>query len=135
GRACPGHPRLRAPKTKTWIRGSSPRKTTYRRFSCVPKRRQGASKGWIMAEVVMADDGIAFDGATAERGPLGGAETALAALADALAGRGHRVVVRNRCRSTLDHNRVHLAPLSDRVPPACDLCLGSPGQRVIGLLG
>ncbi len=30
-----------------------------------------------MASVVMADDGIAFDGAMAETGPLGGAETAL----------------------------------------------------------
>ncbi len=54
-----------------------------------------------MAEVVMADDGIAFDGASAERGPLGGAETAFAALAEALARRGHRVAVRNRCRAAL----------------------------------
>ena len=38
-----------------------------------------------MAHVVMADDGIAFDGATAEAGPLGGAETAFVALAEALA--------------------------------------------------
>ena len=37
-----------------------------------------------MASVVMADDGIAFDGATAERAPLGGAETAFVALAEAL---------------------------------------------------
>src|SRR5205814_5608320 len=28
GRACTGHPRLRASETKAWIRGSSPRKTT-----------------------------------------------------------------------------------------------------------
>jgi len=41
-----------------------------------------------MAKVVMADDGIAFDGATAEQGPLGGAETAFVALAEALALRG-----------------------------------------------
>src|SRR5260370_11482109 len=28
GRACPGHPRLGVVETKTWMRGSSPRKTT-----------------------------------------------------------------------------------------------------------
>jgi glycosyltransferase involved in cell wall biosynthesis len=87
-----------------------------------------------MAEVVMADDGIAFDGATAEKGPLGGAETAFAALAEALARRGHHVAVRNRCRAALRHNGVDWAPLSDGVPPACDLYIGSRGHRVIGLV-
>ena len=48
-----------------------------------------------MARIVMADDGIVFDGRTPEAGPLGGAEAAFVALADALAARGHRVVVRN----------------------------------------
>jgi hypothetical protein len=40
-----------------------------------------------MAGVVMADDGIAFDGVMAETAPLGGAETAFVALAEALAAR------------------------------------------------
>jgi glycosyltransferase involved in cell wall biosynthesis len=88
----------------------------------------------MMAEVVMADDGIAFDGASAERGPLGGAETAFAALAEALARRGHRVAVRNRCRATLCHNGVHWAPFTDGIPPTCDLYIGSRGHRVIGLV-
>ena len=34
-----------------------------------------------MARIVMADDGIAFDGQTPEKGPLGGAESAFVALA------------------------------------------------------
>ena len=59
-----------------------------------------------MAEVVMADDGIAFDGVKAEEGPLGGAETAFAALAEALARRGHQVAVRNRCQTALCYNGV-----------------------------
>ncbi len=50
-----------------------------------------------MARVVMADDGIAFDGRMAETAPLGGAETAFVALAEALAARGHQVEVRNHC--------------------------------------
>src|SRR3984893_3439253 len=88
----------------------------------------------MMAEVVMADGGIAFDGATAERGPLGGAETALAALAEALARRGHRVAVRNRCRAALCQTGVHWAPLTDGIPPPCDLYIGSPSHRVTGLV-
>ena len=33
-----GHPWLRAPETKTWMRGSSPRKTTSERFLRVPNQ-------------------------------------------------------------------------------------------------
>ena len=87
-----------------------------------------------MAEIVMADDGIAFDGVKAEGGPLGGAETAFAALAEALARRGHEVAVRNRCQTLLWHNGVQWAPLSEGVPSACDLYIGSRGHRVIGLV-
>jgi glycosyltransferase involved in cell wall biosynthesis len=87
-----------------------------------------------MAEVVMADDGIAFDGVSAEQGPLGGTETAFAALAEALARRGHQVAVRNRCRAALCHKGVHWAPLSDGIPPRCDLYIGNRGHRVIGLV-
>ena len=50
-----------------------------------PLLPEGAAREGVMASVVMADDGIAFDGATAEAGPLGGAETAFVALAEALA--------------------------------------------------
>ena len=87
-----------------------------------------------MASVVMADDGIAFDGAMAETAPLGGAETAFVALAEALAGRGHRVEVRNRCAAALTHNGVRWAPLSADIPEACDLYIGNRGHRVIGLV-
>ena len=87
-----------------------------------------------MAEVVMADDGIAFDGVKAEEGPLGGAETAFAALAEALARRGHQVAARNRCQTALCHNGVQWAPLSEGVPSACDLYIGSRGHRVMGLV-
>jgi glycosyltransferase involved in cell wall biosynthesis len=86
-----------------------------------------------VAKVVMADDGIAFDGVTAEKAPLGGAETAVAALAAALAGRGHDVAVRNHCRAPLDYKGVHWAPISDGIPADCDLYIGNRGHRVIGL--
>jgi glycosyltransferase involved in cell wall biosynthesis len=87
-----------------------------------------------MAHVVMADDGIAFDGAMAALAPLGGAETAFVALAEALAGRGHRVEVRNRCRRALAWRGVDWAPLGDAMPRACDLYIGNRGTRTIGLV-
>jgi glycosyltransferase involved in cell wall biosynthesis len=87
-----------------------------------------------MAHVVMADDGIAFDGATAAAGPLGGAETAFVALAEALAARGHDVEARSNCRAPLCHNGVAWAPLASGVPGECDLYIGNRGHRVIGLV-
>jgi glycosyltransferase involved in cell wall biosynthesis len=87
-----------------------------------------------MASVVMADDGIAFDGATAEKGPLGGAETAFVALAEALAARGHRVEARSRCTAALRHREVNWAPIASGVPQSCDLYIGNRGHRLIGLV-
>jgi glycosyltransferase involved in cell wall biosynthesis len=81
----------------------------------------------------MADDGITFDGVTAETGPLGGAETAFVALAEALAARGHQVEVRNRCSAPLTHNGVDWAPLANGVPSECDLYIGNRGHPLIGL--
>jgi glycosyltransferase involved in cell wall biosynthesis len=87
-----------------------------------------------MASVVMADASIPFDGAMAEAGPLGGAETAFVALAEALAARGHQVEARTRCKAPLTHKGVSWAPLETGVPRACDLYIGNRGHRVIGLV-
>jgi glycosyltransferase involved in cell wall biosynthesis len=87
-----------------------------------------------MASVVMADDGIAFDGLTAETGPLGGAETAFVALAEALAGRGHHVEARSRCAAPVRHRAVNWAPIDSGVPQSCDLYIGNRGHRLIGLV-
>jgi glycosyltransferase involved in cell wall biosynthesis len=87
-----------------------------------------------MASVVMADDGIAFDGKIAEEGPIGGAETAFVALAEALAARGHRVEARSHCRAPLRHKGVDWAPLENSVPDVCDLYIGNRSYRVIGLV-
>jgi len=65
-----------------------------------------------MASVVMADDGVAFDGAMAEAGPLGGAETAFVALAEALAARGHDVRAFSRCAAPLRHKGVVWSPIA-----------------------
>jgi glycosyltransferase involved in cell wall biosynthesis len=86
----------------------------------------------MMAHIVMADDGIAFDGRSAA-GPLGGAETAFVALGEALAARGHRVEAHSHCREAFRHNGVEWAPLEAGVPETCDLYIGNRGHRVIGL--
>src|SRR5438067_11478312 len=93
-----------------------------------PLLSEGAAGEGMMAEVVMADHGVAFDGRTAEAGPLGGAETAFVALAEALAARGHRVAVRNHCRAALRHKGVGWAPLDEGVPRECDLYIGNRGH-------
>src|SRR5712671_5210105 len=87
-----------------------------------------------MASVVMADDGIAFDGVMAETAPLGGAETAFVALAEALAARGHQVEARSRCLMAVVHKGVRWSPLSGEFPRACDLYIGNRSHRVVGLV-
>jgi glycosyltransferase involved in cell wall biosynthesis len=86
-----------------------------------------------MAVVVMADDGITFDGLSLTRGPLGGAEAAFLIVAEALAARGHRVLVRNRCAAPLVHNGVDWAPLGRGVPDECDLYIANRSDHLIGL--
>ncbi|MFQ5953887.1 MAG: glycosyltransferase [Kiloniellales bacterium] len=84
-----------------------------------------------MAVIVMADDGIRFDGTTPERAALGGAETAFVALAEALARRGHRVEARNNCLAELDHNGVSWAPLARGLPERADLYIANRGDRLL----
>jgi glycosyltransferase involved in cell wall biosynthesis len=87
-----------------------------------------------VAVIVMTDDGVRFDGGALERGPLGGAETAFASLAFALAERGHRVTVRNMCDATGTYLGVDWAPLASGVPDTCDLYIANRGDRLLPLL-
>ncbi|MBK17233.1 MAG: hypothetical protein CMM52_00130 [Rhodospirillaceae bacterium] len=84
-----------------------------------------------MADIVMADDGISFDGASLERGPLGGAETAFLSLAVALAKRGHNVRVFNKCETTMEKNGVKWTPLSDGIPDYCDLYIANRSDKLL----
>ena len=88
-----------------------------------------------MADIVMADDGICFDGRSLDDGPLGGAETAFLSLARALAGRGHRVRVRNRCAVPMERDGVAWAPLSGGLPETCDLYIANRSDRLLFELG
>ena len=84
-----------------------------------------------MADIVLADDGIAFDGTTPAPGPLGGAESAVIELVDALARRGHRVRVCNMCERPLEHAGVRWTPLVEGLPATADLYIANRGNRLI----
>ncbi len=87
-----------------------------------------------MAHIVMTDDGIEFDADALDTGPLGGAETAFASLARALAARGHRVVVRNHCTRRTASDGIDWAPLADRVPETCDLHIANRSDKLLAMV-
>ena len=87
-----------------------------------------------MARVVMADDGIAFDGHSLGEGPLGGAETAFISLAEALAARGHDVAIRNNCARPGRVNGVDWAPLEGAPPDPCDMYIANRGDGLLALM-
>ena len=84
-----------------------------------------------MARIVMADDGIAFDGRVLRERPLGGAETAFASLAEAFAARGHAVTVCNNCANPGVFQGVEWAPIERGLPGRADLYIANRGDRLI----
>ncbi len=87
-----------------------------------------------MASIVMTDDGIAFDGNSLEQGPLGGAETAFTSLAQALAARGHDVLIRNRCAAAMTRDGIDWSPLDAGVPDRCDLYIANRSDKLLPLV-
>ena len=87
-----------------------------------------------MADIVMADDGIEFDGDSLASGPLGGAETAFVSLANALAAKGHRVRVFNKCNRRIQRNGVEWVPLSSGTPNICDLYIANRSDKLLLLV-
>jgi glycosyltransferase involved in cell wall biosynthesis len=85
-----------------------------------------------MSVIVIADDGIEFDGRTPETSPLGGVESSVVNLAQELAGRGHTVMVRNNCAEAIVHKGVDWAPIKDGLPDTCDLYIANRGDKLIG---
>ncbi|MGE0716877.1 MAG: glycosyltransferase [Alphaproteobacteria bacterium] len=86
-----------------------------------------------MATVVLADNGLAFDGLTLDERPLGGAETAFVALAEALSARGHDVRAFARGARRLRHRGVAWAPVEAGLPDGADLFVANRGSRVLDL--
>jgi glycosyltransferase involved in cell wall biosynthesis len=84
-----------------------------------------------MARIVMADDGISFDGRTPETSPLGGVESSFVMLAEILAARGHEVLCRTNCQAPLIHKGVDWAPISQGLPSWADLYVANRGDKLI----
>jgi glycosyltransferase involved in cell wall biosynthesis len=71
--------------------------------------------------IVIGNIGIEFDGRSISQGPLGGVETAIINLAEALVRRGHSVQVANNCDAPLSWNGVNYTPLRQGLPLRADL--------------
>ena len=89
-----------------------------------------------MARIVIADDGIEFDGRTPCERPLGGAESSVVNLAEALAALGHDVTACTNCRQEVVHRGVNWTPIhTDRdyggLPATADLYIANRGDRLI----
>lgn len=87
-----------------------------------------------MARIVLADDGIEYDGRTPDERPLGGAESGVISLLETLAARGHEVSAFTNCRAPVSHKGVAWAPLKGGLPDRADLYIANRGNRVLGLM-
>jgi len=88
-----------------------------------------------MATIVMADDGIAFDGEVMRQRPLGGAETAFTSLAEAFAARGHAVTACNNCPNPGMHAGVEWRRIAEGLPARADLYIANRGDKLILAMG
>jgi glycosyltransferase involved in cell wall biosynthesis len=88
----------------------------------------------MSADIVMIDDGVVFDGSSAEAGPLGGAETAFIGLARGFAARGHRVRAFSRGAARIDDQSVAWAPVEAGTPETADLYIANRGHRLLDLV-
>ena len=87
-----------------------------------------------MARIVLADDGINFDGDSPRQGPLGGVESSIVNLVAELAKRGHEVMVRNMCAAAKVIDGVDWAPLESGLPDTADLYIANRGDKLIRLM-
>ena len=87
-----------------------------------------------MARIVLADDGIEFDGRTPDERPLGGVESSVVSLMETLAARGHEVSVHNMCRDAVRHKGVDWVPLAQAMPDSADLYIANRGHKVLDLM-
>lgn len=84
--------------------------------------------------ITLVDDSIPFDGYTASSRPLGGAEKAFAALAGALARRGHKVQVFNRCRWSMYVEGAQWETFESKRPLMTDLLIALRKPELLGFV-
>ncbi|WP_426955501.1 glycosyltransferase [Muricoccus radiodurans] len=81
--------------------------------------------------IVFANRGLAFDGRTVGQQPLGGVESSLIAVAEALAARGHRVSVYNDCTAPVTYRGVEWVPLRQGLPVRADLYVANRDHELL----
>lgn len=77
------------------------------------------------------DDSLPFDADTPAARALGGAERALIGLATALAQRGHRVSVLNRCQAGVEQGGVSWQPFDGPLPESSDWLIAFREHRYL----
>ena len=87
-----------------------------------------------MASIVLADDGIEFDGESSAIGPLGGVESSIVNLTKELAKRGHEVLICNKCIRARTIQGVNWQPISEEMPKYADLYVANRGDKLISLM-
>lgn len=88
-----------------------------------------------MARIIIADDTSPYTGRTGEQVALGGTESSVIALAEALARRSHQVTALTRTAERLTHKGVDWAPLSSAASHGdVDLYLPVQHPRLFGLV-
>jgi len=86
-----------------------------------------------MSRIVIADSTNEYDGRDLAGRPLGGTETSVIHLAEALARRGHDVVCRTNTAARVVHNGVTWTPLGASGSQACDLFVAVQHPQLLGL--
>lgn len=86
-----------------------------------------------MARIVLADDGVVFDGKSLEGKAAGGGETAFVRLAEAFAAKGHEVTATARGAGSLPHRGVAWVPLGEAVPRKADLFIANRSAHLLAL--
>lgn len=82
-------------------------------------------------QIVLADDGLPFDGLTPQERPLGGAESAFVALAEALAAGGDDVTAYSKDARALEHAGVRWRPQGAALPEHADLYIANRSPRLV----
>jgi glycosyltransferase involved in cell wall biosynthesis len=85
-----------------------------------------------MARIAIADRTSDYDGRSAGTRPLGGTETSVIYLAEALVRRGHDVTCLTRCRESIVHQGVKWASLEAGEHGPCDVLLAVQHPDLLG---
>src|SRR5262249_48959094 len=101
-------------------------------------RGRGASRGGPSpvgrADIVIADSTNRYDGRDLTTRPLGGTETSVIQLAEALAQRGHTVTAYTRTAAHVVHTGVTWRPLTSTAPVTCTLLLAVQQPELLGVV-